>query len=129
MTAKKVNLVSWDFDGVLSTGRFTLDKAVRNVVVTGRTIDEYPFVYNRLYELGMVLPVYFNPISLRKRGDHTLKARVYSGNHKINVLTALKKNFSTMVHYEDDPLQVAMIKQALPRLKVIFVENDDPSSL
>lgn len=125
----KPELVSYDFDGVITTGNYSHTHDQFSVVITGRCIDEYKYVYRILAENKMMLPVYFNPISYSKRGDHTYKSRLLSGKHKARILKTLSKNFK-IAHYEDDPLQIEIIKlKNIKDLTIIHVENKNEASL
>lgn len=122
---------SFDFDGVITTGKFTnlikeLKKENKNVViVTGRCYDESEVVFAKLNELGLSglnIPVYFNPIPLEVRGSYPVSTK-FSSQHKAHILSELVK-FSVVVHFEDELLQANSISASI-RPTVPLVERYD----
>ena len=113
----------FDFDGVVSTGNYSPQS--NDVIVTGRCFDECEVVYSYLQENNLSgVAVFFNPISISFRGDHTIGARTISGLHKTDVIDKLRKNgcFIDKI-YEDDPLQAKLILNSFPNLELILVEK------
>lgn len=104
-------ILSYDFDGVVSTGDFLLKNDGKTVIVTGRCFDESPIVYNKLAEfrIDRTIPVFFNPIPLERRGTDTIFSRTMSAIHKAHVLGRLR-SYDEVTHYEDDPLQLSHIE-------------------
>lgn len=113
----------YDFDGCVSIG---VTPRENDIIITGRCIDEYKEVYNYLESiniLGKVL-VYFNPILLKDRGNHTVEARIYSGKHKANIINQLISNGVEIDYYfEDDELQADIVlkKELLNKNKLILI--------
>ena len=117
----KINL--YDFDGVTSIG---VTPRKGDIIITGRCIDEYKEVYTYLESIGILgdVIVYFNPILLETRGNHTEEARIYSGNHKANIINNLLTNGVDIGYYfEDDLLQADIVKQKtnLNSSKIIMI--------
>lgn len=103
----KINL--YDFDGVTNIG---VTPRPGDIIITGRTIDEYSVVYDYLNSIDMInkVIVYFNPINYEKRGDHTLESRTYSGVHKANIISNLLDNSVEIgFYFEDDELQAKIV--------------------
>lgn len=126
ITNDKPHINSFDFDGTLTTGRFTPIVGV-DVVVTGRCFNESKYVNDKLTELGADgIAVFFNTLHLNVRGDKTESARIKSAIHKVEVLTKLLAN-NTVTHYEDDPIQIEIIKGMLPLIEVVEVTNESKS--
>lgn len=115
----------YDFDGVVSTGKFYLRPG--DVIVTGRCVDEAQIVLGMLSKLGVdMIPVYFNPIMLKDRGENTEKARTISAYHKVSICKSMLANGVKIRDcYEDDPLQLQIIKSCIRGLKIHFVENGE----
>lgn len=111
---------AYDFDGVVSIGvtpRFSDD-----IIITGRCIDEKEYVFEKLKELGVTSNVYFNPMTLAERGNHTVRARTYSGMHKAKTISKLKEEgIIVQRFFEDDPIQKAIIEEHHPDLSVVHV--------
>ena len=119
----KTEIYAYDFDGVTSIGvtpRFNTD-----VIITGRCIDEKDYVYKILEERGIENTVYFNPMTLAERGDHTLKARRYSGNHKATTISKLKERGVNITRFfEDDPVQIKCIAKDHPDLDIVHIKSN-----
>ena len=117
----KVNI--YDFDGVTSIG---VTPRPGDIIITGRSIDEYNVVFDYLKSIDMIdkVMVYFNPINYHVRGDHTEEARTYSGNHKARTINNLLLNKVNIGYYfEDDPLQAELVleKTSLPKEKIVMI--------
>lgn len=114
---------AYDFDGVVSIGvtpRFSDD-----VIITGRCIDEKEYVFNKLSEMGITCNVYFNPMTLAERGNHTVQARTYSGLHKARTISKLKEDGIEIARFfEDDPIQKAIIEEHHPELPVVHIVSN-----
>lgn len=121
---KNNKLNSYDFDGTLTTGDFHPKVGV-DIVLTGRCYSEAEYVYDKLKDLEIRgIAVFFNPLSLDIRGNHCEEARVKSAIHKVNVLTTLAANHD-VTHYDDDPIQIKIIRGMLPLIQVVDVGNPD----
>lgn len=114
---------AYDFDGVVSIGvtpRFSDD-----FIITGRCIDEKEYVFNKLSEMGITCSVYFNPMTLAERGNHTVQARTYSGLHKARTISKLKEDGIEIARFfEDDPIQKAIIEEHHPELPVVHIVSN-----
>lgn len=114
---------AYDFDGVVSIGirpRFSDD-----IIITGRCQEEAPYVFEKLSEMGISCNVYFNQMTLKERGNHTVEARTYSGEHKAETIAHLKTEGINIVRFfEDDPVQIAVIEQNHPELKIVHIVSN-----
>jgi len=111
-SVKKINI--YDFDGVVSIG---VCPRPGDIIITGRPVDQYKVVYDYLESIDMLgkVIVYFNPITYEVRGDHTIEARTYSGEHKANIINCLLINNTPIGHYfEDDDLQASIVLNNSP---------------
>lgn len=113
----------YDFDGVVSIG---ITPRIGDIIVTGRCIDEYKEVYSYLESIDMLgkVVVYFNPIMLKTRGNHTTEARAYSGKHKANIINSLIQNSVDIgLYFEDDILQAKLVIELtdLDEKKIIMI--------
>jgi predicted transcriptional regulator len=114
---------AYDFDGVISIG--ITPRSSQDFIITGRCIDEKDEVMEVLKERGITNPIYFNPMTLEQRGNHTLKARRFSGTHKAKTLERLKSDGYEIVRFfEDDPVQLKIIKTSHPKLDVVHIKSD-----
>jgi len=119
-TKKSNDVFAYDFDGVVSIG--ITPRSGKDIIITGRCIDEQEYIKNILKELGIKCKVYFNPMTLAERGDHTLKARRFSGNHKAKTINRLKSEGINVVRFfEDDSVQLELIKKAHKELQVVHI--------
>ena len=121
--SKKPELVSWDFDGTFSTGKF--EHRTGDVFVTGRCYDEAKYVVGKLKQLGVTNPIiHFNPLPLAVRGEYSEECRIKSAWHKINTLNMLSIKHKVR-HFEDDPIQIALIKKHCRDVTIVVVDNED----
>ena len=112
----------FDFDGVITTGIIPKEG---DIVISGRCLDEAHVIYEFLEKLKLPYrnAVFFNPITYELRGNHSVKARTFSGTHKGNTLKTLLNNGVEIENmYEDDPLQ-AEIMETISGIKPIMVEQ------
>ena len=113
----------YDFDGVVSEGK-VYPQSKHDVIITGRTFQESKIVYDKMAELGISNAVYFNPMHLKDRGNHTEKARLYSSNHKCIIVTLLlANNVNVIEFFEDDAFQIENMKKHHPDLKINLIES------
>jgi hypothetical protein len=113
---------SWDFDGVISIGIYP---GPDDIIITGRCLDEASGVEAWLKERGIKNKVYFNPMFLVERGNHTIESRIFSGKHKANVLAQLyyTNGKEIQYHFEDDPIQIEIIRNLMPPVEVIEIKS------
>ena len=119
---KHIVKYAYDFDGVISIG--ITPRSSQDFIITGRCIDEKEEVLKVLKERGITNHVYFNPMTLKERGNHTLKARRFSGTHKARTLEMLKNDgYEIARFFEDDPVQLKLIKKSHPALDVVHIKS------
>lgn len=118
-TTGLTNVASFDIDGVLFNGwdMPAIKPNPNDIIITGRSIEEYPETIEFLHSRGIHNIVFFNPIPYKE------KTRETSGMHKANVLNLLlKSGLNIVMHYEDDPIQTVIIQKNTP-VTVIHVSN------
>ena len=119
-TKKPVDIFGYDFDGVISIG--ITPRASSDLIITGRCIDEQDEVRAILKERGIKCKVYFNPMTLAERGNHTVEARTFSGKHKANTINRLKdEGIIVSRFFEDDPIQYQIIQENAPDVQLVNV--------
>lgn len=99
---------SYDIDGVIYLGpKYEgLNPGSKDVIITGRSIDEYDETISMLQSRGIFNNVFFNPIPFNE------KTRITSGIHKGNILKSLiAGGFDIKIHFEDDPIQAKEIEK------------------
>ena len=110
----------YDFDGVISIG--ITPRSESDVIITGRCIDEQEEIKAVLKERGIKCKVYFNPMTLAERGNHTVEARTYSGNHKAKTIGTLLDNDVNIIRFfEDDPIQYQIIQENHPQIQLVNI--------
>lgn len=115
-----MEVYGYDFDGVISIG--INPRSNEDIIITGRCIDEQDHVKGILKERGIKCKVYFNPMTLAERGDHTPEARTYSGNHKARKINELKaEGINVTRFFEDDPIQKSLIEANNPQVEVVHI--------
>lgn len=123
MSEEKELICSYDIDGVLYNGPgMPAMRPGRNVdvIVTGRSVDEKEETKDYLHSRGIYNVVFMNPTPFDK------KTREGSGLHKASVINDINghnKFFTIAIHYEDDPVQAAVIRKRCPGVTVIELSN------
>jgi hypothetical protein len=116
-------IFGYDFDGVISIGINPSSKD--DYIITGRCIDETEEVLTILKSRGITNKVFFNPLTLAQRGNHTVASRTSGANHKANTIASLKKEGINVVRFfEDDELQRDIIQAAHPEIKIVHIVSD-----
>lgn len=118
-----VKINGYDFDGVVSIG---INPTSNNdVIITGRCIDEQEYIKDILASRGITNEVYFNPMTLAERGNHTVEARTFSGNHKANTISELKKiGIEVSRFFEDDKIQYDIIKENHNSIDIVHIVSN-----
>lgn len=120
---KRHEIYGYDFDGVISIG--VNPRSQCDVIITGRCIDEKDYVTSLLEKRGIKNTVYFNPMTLAERGNHTLKARRYSGEHKAKTIAYLKsKGVNIIRFFEDDTVQMKCIAKKHEGLDIVHIKSN-----
>lgn len=113
-------IFAYDFDGVVSIGIFPRNE--NDIIITGRSIEEKETVLCYLKKNKIKSNVYFNNISLKNRGNHSLKSRLCSGKHKSETIKNIKKDGIIVERFfEDDAIQLEVIKKNHPKLDVVYI--------
>jgi hypothetical protein len=116
-------IYGYDFDGVISIGINPMSK--EDVIITGRCIDEKNLILNQLRKRKISNKVYFNPMTLEQRGNHTEQARTYSALHKAKKIEELKSRGLNVVRFfEDDELQKDIIQKNHPDLEIVHIVSN-----
>ena len=112
---------SFDFDGVIymGKGRTGVRPGPDDVIITGRSFEESPFVMSWLKDKGIDNQVFFNPLAEKD------KTRKSSGEHKARMLNGLRENgIQFHLHFEDDPIQKEEIEKSCPWITVIHLVHE-----
>lgn len=115
----KIN--SFDIDGVIFMGYDHLGvyPGPKDVIITGRSLEELPETKQMLLDRNILNTVYFNPIPFDK------KTRVSSGIHKAFTLTYLQDmGYIIGIHFEDDPIQAEVIRDSHPEIHVVMLQHN-----
>lgn len=90
-----------------------------DIIITGRSYEEREETLAMLHDRNIYNTVYFNP---RKFDE---KTRESSGEHKANTISMLKNAGNDIgIHFEDDPIQAAVIKSFHPELNIVLLQHD-----
>lgn len=112
---------TFDIDGVILFDDICggIHPGPRDLIITGRSIGEALETLIELKARGIQNQVFFNPKPYHE------KTRTTSGEHKAHVLGLLMKSgYSIGAHFEDDPLQIKIIKDSHPNLNVVYVNSN-----
>jgi len=118
-----IEINGYDFDGVVSIG--INPSSSKDVIITGRCYDEQDYVRNILDKRGITNEVYFNPMSLAERGNHTVECRRLSGEHKAKTIKGLKAIGITVSRFfEDDKIQYDIIKENHESIEIVHIVSN-----
>lgn len=108
---------SFDIDGVIFMGDEFLGvyPGPQDIIVTGRSYEEKQTTFEMLYSRGIHNEVYFNPRPFDR------KTRESSGEHKACVLA---KIHNLGIHFEDDPIQIAVMRERLPDIRIVHLVHE-----
>ena len=111
---------SFDIDGVIFMDKFNgVYPGLNDVIITGRSKEEKTETEVMLKSKGITNKVYYNKLPFNK------KTRESSGHHKGQTLLYLEKmGMRFGIHYEDDPVQAAIIKKMMPHINVVLLQHD-----
>ena len=111
---------SFDIDGVIyiRKGLMGVRPGPEDVIITGRSFEEKAETEAMLLGAGIYNKVFYNPI----RFDQ--KTRESSGLHKANTLNQLLNDgYDIQIHFEDDPIQIAKIKESCS-VPIVHLDHD-----
>jgi hypothetical protein len=112
---------SFDIDGVIYMGEYGgVYPGPSDIIITGRSFEEEKATLQMLKKKGINNEVFFNPIPFDQ------KSRESSGEHKANILNDLRlfKGIKIGIHFEDDPIQAAVIRETAPHVHVVLLQHD-----
>ena len=111
---------SFDIDGVIFMDKFNgVYPGLNDVIITGRSKEEKTETEVMLKSKGITNKVYYNKLPFNK------KTRESSGRHKGQTLLYLEKmGMRFGIHYEDDPVQAAIIRKMMPHINVVLLQHD-----
>ncbi|SRR6266550_460147 len=113
---------SYDIDGVIWLGKDCegIYPGPRDVIITGRSWQEAEETVDMLNLRDIHNEIYFNSTRLLE------KTRRDSGEHKANTIKWFKErlNKEIRIHFDDDPLQAAIIRERCPWVTVIELKQD-----
>lgn len=116
-------IFAYDFDGVVSIG--VTPRYFSDVIITGRCEEEAPYVFEKLRQMRVNAKVYFNPMTLAERGNHSVEARIFSGKHKARTIKALaEEGIIVERFFDDDEVQIAVIRQEHPELDIVHIVSN-----
>lgn len=111
---------SFDIDGVLFFGPETpsFRPFPDDVIITGRSFEERDATLKWLRGNGISNEVFFSQVPFK------LKTREISGYHKAMTLRKLARDRRIGIHFEDDPIQKAIIEAMVPEVKVVHLVHE-----
>ena len=111
---------TFDFDGVIYFGgdKPGVRPGPHDILITGRSYEESDKTLAWCKRYGISNPIYFSQIP-----EH-LKTREISGYHKAITLRELAKSYAIARHFEDDPIQVAIIEAMVPSIPVVHLVHE-----
>lgn len=122
---KTMHFNTFDIDGVIFINKEIggLHPGPNDVIITGRSYEEKDETHKMLMQRGIHNPVFFNRIPFVQ------KSRESSGQHKANIINGLVSHGCKIgCHFEDDPIQAAVIRAA-SSVPVIMIGSNDFTNL
>lgn len=108
---------SFDIDGVILMGEglVGVTPGSGDVIITGRSVEEFAATRRQLDKFGIYNQIFFNPIRFND------KTRETSGMHKARTLLMLyHSGYNINIHFEDDEIQAKIIEEAMrPNGKIV----------
>jgi len=117
-----IKIASYDIDGVIFLGfDFPwITPRKMDIIITGRSFEEERETNDMLLSRGILNKVFFNPLKFDS------KTRESSGIHKAKTIEEFNKSqneFVISVHFDDDPIQISVIKERLTELEVVEIRH------
>lgn len=111
---------TFDIDGVIFMDKFDgVYPGKNDIIITGRSKEERHETESMLKFKGITNDVYYNQTPFDQ------KTRESSGRHKGQTLLYLEQSGMKFgIHYEDDPVQVEIIRKMMPRINVVLLQHD-----
>lgn len=111
---------TFDIDGVISIKPgIGVYPGPRDHIITGRSVEEKLETDQMLLRKGIKNQVHFNKLSFNK------KTRESSGEHKAKTIKLLQAGgYEIGAHFEDDEVQVAIIRRECPDISVIHIVHN-----
>ena len=111
---------TFDIDGVIYFGEQNpgVRPAPEDILITGRSYEEKEQTEAWCDRYGIKNRIYYSQVPFE------LKTREISGYHKALTLRELLKTMVIALHFEDDPIQKAIIEAMVPEVKVVHLVHD-----
>ena len=111
---------TFDFDGVVYFGGENpgVRPAPGDIIITGRSYEERDKTESWCKKYGIKNQVIYSQIPFQ------LKTREISGYHKAVTLRALGRTMKIAIHFEDDPIQKAIIEAMVPEVSVVHLVHN-----
>jgi hypothetical protein len=111
---------TFDFDGVIYFGGENpgVRPSEGDIIITGRSYEEREKTLTWCKKYGIFNQIIFSQV------PEVLKTREISGYHKALTLRDLLKTTKVAIHFEDDPIQKAIIEAMVPEVKVVHLVHE-----
>jgi len=111
---------TFDFDGVIYFGGDNIGTrpSEGDIIITGRSYEEREKTETWCKRFGIKNQIIFSQV------PEKLKTREISGYHKAITLRELQKTMKIAIHFEDDPIQKAIIEAMVPEVRVVHLVHE-----
>lgn len=111
---------TFDIDGVIFMGIHDgVYPGKNDIIITGRSFQEKPETELMLKNKGITNKVIYNELPFSN------KSRSSSGYHKAEAIKSLQEQgFSIGIHFEDDPIQAAVIRSMCDNVHVVLLQHE-----
>ena len=120
----KTLINTFDIDGVIYFGEELtgVKPCDMDIIITGRSFEQRDETEKMLHSRYIYNRVMYNPL---KRSDPAY-GRAASGRHKAETIKELQElhGYKVGMHFEDDPVQIAEIKNVHPSLQIMHLARE-----
>jgi hypothetical protein len=112
---------TYDIDGVILVAPNVkgLTPGKDDVIITGRSFQDRPETELALKNIGIHNKVIYNEL------PKSNMSRSASGYHKVEAIKSLQdQGYKVHIHFEDDPIQLAIIQNLCDNVHVILVTEE-----
>jgi len=115
-----MEISTFDIDGVIYFGEDSpgVYPGPEDIIITGRSWEEKTKTEEWCSRFGIHNRIYFSKVPV------ALRTREISGYHKAVTLLELSRTMKIIRHFEDDPIQKAIIEAIVPTVPVIHLVHE-----
>ena len=115
-----MEISTFDIDGVIYFGEDSpgVYPGPEDIIITGRSWEDKTKTEEWCSRFGIHNRIYFSKVPV------ALRTREISGYHKAVTLLELSRTMKIIRHFEDDPIQKAIIEAIVPTVSVVHLLHE-----